>query len=91
MIMTFSLTGPDTPWRERAACRMYPAVLFFGLDDTETPAERRGREQRAKLVCAGCRVRGECLEYALTTREAYGIWGGLTEVERKARLRNRAG
>jgi WhiB family redox-sensing transcriptional regulator len=36
-----------------------------------------------------CAVRRECLEYALTTKEPYGIWGGLTEVERRARQHGR--
>ncbi|MGI8707839.1 MAG: WhiB family transcriptional regulator [Actinomycetota bacterium] len=81
--------APDTAWREHAACLEYPAVLFFGLDDSEAPAERRGREDRAKRVCSTCAVRRECLEYALTTKEPYGIWGGLTEVERRARQHGR--
>ena len=74
-------------WRDRAACLSYPAILFFGMDDVETPAERRAREDQATLVCSSCSVMDECLDYALTMREPYGIWGGLTEIERKARLR----
>ncbi len=81
---------PDAEWRERAACLPYPAVLFFGLDDNETPVERHAREQEAKSICARCEVRAECLAYALATREPYGIWGGLTELERKSRTRGRA-
>ncbi|MQB01706.1 MAG: WhiB family transcriptional regulator [Actinobacteria bacterium] len=73
-------------WREDAACLEYPAVLFFGLDDNESAVERRSREDRAKGVCYGCTVRQECLDYALATREPYGIWGGLTEIERRSRL-----
>ena len=88
--MTEPLLAPGDEWRERAACLEYPAVLFFGLDDTEGPVERRAREEKAKRVCMSCEVRRECLEYALATREPYGIWGGLTEIERKARLRARA-
>lgn len=79
----------EAEWRERAACLSYPAVLFFGMDDSETPAERRSREDRAKRVCFGCGVRKECLEYALATKEPYGIWGGLTEIERRSRLHTR--
>ncbi len=81
---------PELEWRERAACLAHPAILFFGLDDTEPPAERRVREDEAKRICATCLVRAECLEYALDTKEPYGIWGGLTELERKARLHGRA-
>jgi WhiB family redox-sensing transcriptional regulator len=89
--MNESILATDAAWRERAACLEYPAVIFFGLDDSESPAERRSREDMAKSICARCEVRQECLEYALVTREPYGIWGGLTEIERKARLRGRAG
>ena len=81
---------PEAEWRERAACLPFPAILFFGMDDSEGPAERHAREQEAKAICATCVVRDECLAYALATRESYGIWGGLTELERKARLQGRA-
>lgn len=87
--MTQLLTQ-QTDWREQAACLEFPAVLFFGLDDTESSAERRAREDRAKTICYGCRVRQECLEYSLATREPYGIWGGLTEIERRSRLHKRS-
>ncbi|AUG80455.1 WhiB family transcriptional regulator [Kitasatospora sp. MMS16-BH015] len=40
------------------------------------------RETAAKAVCGHCTVRVECRRYALTTREPYGVWGGLTEIER---------
>lgn len=88
-VMTNAVMTPETAWRENASCLQYPAVLFFGVDDSESPAERRLREDKAKRICATCQVRRQCLEYALTTREPYGIWGGLTELERKARLRSR--
>jgi WhiB family redox-sensing transcriptional regulator len=79
----------DAEWRHRASCLDYPAVLFFGVDDSESPGERRGREESAKRICSMCAVKGECLEYALATKEPYGIWGGLTEIERRARLHGR--
>lgn len=41
------------------------------------------REQRAKEICTECCVRDACLEYALSIREQHGIWGGLTENERR--------
>ena len=88
--MNEPLLATDAEWREEAACLAYPAVVFFGLDDSETPVERRSREEKAKRICETCPVQRECLEYALATREQYGIWGGLTEIERKALLRARA-
>jgi WhiB family transcriptional regulator, redox-sensing transcriptional regulator len=76
-------------WRQRASCLAFPQGLFFGCDEAEPPAERRLREEYAKRVCTECSVQGECLTYALAAREQYGIWGGLTESERRARLTGR--
>jgi WhiB family redox-sensing transcriptional regulator len=87
MSEVMSVTEPT--WREEASCLDYPGVLFFGVEDSESTAERRGREEQAKRICSACTVRGECLEYALSVREPYGIWGGLTELERRARLRSK--
>lgn len=80
----------DGEWREHAACLEHPAVLFFGLEDNESSSERRLREEEAKRVCFSCSVKQDCLEYALEMREPYGIWGGLTEVERRSRLHRRS-
>lgn len=85
--MDLSEAAVQPLWREHAACLLHPGILFFGLDELETPAEKRHREDEAKSICATCGVRDECLEYALATKEPYGIWGGLTEVERKAYAR----
>jgi WhiB family redox-sensing transcriptional regulator len=67
-------------WRELAACRGTDLGLFFpGRGESAGPARQ---------VCAACPVRQPCLEYAISNRIAYGIWGGLTERERRA-LRSR--
>ncbi len=67
-------------WRELAACRGTDLEVFFpGRGESAGPARQ---------VCAGCPVRQPCLDYAITNRIAYGIWGGLTERERRA-LRSR--
>lgn len=49
-----------------------------------------GAVKRAKSICAMCGVRVQCLEYALTNREAYGVWGGLSAKQRSDLLRERA-
>jgi WhiB family redox-sensing transcriptional regulator len=87
--MSDVISVEEATWRDEARCLDYPGVLFFGVEDSETAAERRGREEQAKRICSSCTVRGECLEYALRVREPYGIWGGLTELERRARLRTK--
>ncbi|MGW7538755.1 WhiB family transcriptional regulator [Amycolatopsis sp. NPDC054798] len=72
--------GQRDEWWEQAACR-----------DTE-PGQMlvRGAQQRkAKAVCFGCPVRAECLIEALDNRIGYGVWGGMTERERRALLRRR--
>jgi WhiB family redox-sensing transcriptional regulator len=67
-------------WRRRAACRDGdPDRLFV-----------RGAAQRqAKVVCLSCPVRTECLAEALDNRIEFGVWGGMTERERRALLRRR--
>lgn len=80
----------EARWQDLAACKGMDPTLFFGPEYAETVKEKRDREDAAKEVCAGCPVRTECLEYALQAREAYGIWGAMTELERKALLRRRA-
>jgi hypothetical protein len=56
-----------------AECRHTGPAVFFNAED---PSE-------AKAICAGCSVRAECLAYALATRQARGVWGGLTPRERR--------
>jgi WhiB family redox-sensing transcriptional regulator len=63
-------------WRELAACRGTDLEVFF--------PERGESAEPARRVCAGCPVRQPCLDYAITNRIASGIWGGLTERERRA-------
>jgi WhiB family redox-sensing transcriptional regulator len=77
-------------WQDRAACKGMDPILFFGPEHAETVKEKREREDAAKAICNACPVRSECLDYALDAKEAYGIWGGMTELERKALLRRRA-
>ncbi len=71
-------------WRSRAACRGPATELFFPPNSSERKEERQAREARAKAICAQCGVRQDCLGYALSLREVHGIWGGLTEGERRA-------
>lgn len=69
---------PAAAWQELANCRGVDPDLFF--------TERGESTREAKEVCAGCAVRSECLEYAMGVPERFGIWGGLSERERR-RLR----
>jgi WhiB family redox-sensing transcriptional regulator len=62
-------------WQERALCAQTDPEAFF--------PEKGGSTREAKKVCIGCEVRGECLDYALAHDERFGIWGGLSERERR--------
>lgn len=74
----------DRPWQRAAACRgRERAGCFYPPGHHETREERANREQHAKAICRDCPVRQACLDYALSIREPFGIWGGLTEHERK--------
>jgi len=77
----------EEDWMLAASCRGRPD-LFFAPDDSETRSERRRREAAAKSVCARCPVRIECLMDALESDERFGIWGGLTERERRSLRRS---
>jgi len=67
-------------WASRASCRKAdPDALFV----------QGAAQNRAKTVCLGCPVRTECLADALDNRVEFGVWGGMTERERRALLRRR--
>jgi WhiB family transcriptional regulator, redox-sensing transcriptional regulator len=76
-------------WVLAANCRGR-THLFFSPDDSETRSDRKRREAYAKQVCQECAVRAECLAEALNSDERFGIWGGLTERERRAARRARS-
>ncbi len=68
-------------WQDRALCAQTDPEAFF--------PEKGGSTREAKKVCRSCEVRAECLEYALEHDERFGIWGGLSERERR-RLKRQA-
>jgi WhiB family transcriptional regulator, redox-sensing transcriptional regulator len=75
---------PDTlasDWRADAACREIDIDVFFAVDEAS--------QREAIAICEACPVRAECLEYAITAREQYGVWGGVREQDRKRLVRSR--
>jgi WhiB family redox-sensing transcriptional regulator len=65
----------EASWQERSLCAQTDPEAFF--------PEKGGSTREAKRICTGCEVRSECLEYALEHDERFGIWGGLSERERR--------
>ncbi|MCA1823974.1 MAG: WhiB family transcriptional regulator [Frankia sp.] len=72
-----------------AECKGDNAAYFFPPNHFERKPEKDAREGRARALCNVCRVRTECLEYALYVEEPHGIWGGQNELERRRLLRLR--
>nr|CRL72497.1 Transcription factor WhiB [Mycolicibacterium malmesburyense] len=70
-----ALTPEDELWQEKALCAQTDPEAFF--------PEKGGSTREAKRICQGCEVRDACLEYALAHDERFGIWGGLSERERR--------
>jgi WhiB family redox-sensing transcriptional regulator len=75
-------------WSTEAACHDDDQAVFFAPDGERQEA-RETREAQAKEICSWCPVRDTCAEYALTTPEPYGVWGGMGEDERHAERRRR--
>ena len=65
----------EQEWQEQALCAQPDPEAFF--------PEKGGSTREAKRICQACAVRDECLEYALLNDERFGIWGGLSERERR--------
>lgn len=65
----------ENEWQEQALCAQTDPEAFF--------PDKGGSTREAKRICQACPVRDECLEYALANDERFGIWGGLSERERR--------
>ena len=79
------LPGPMShlwEWQMLGACRGVDSELFFHPEGERGPS-RSNREAAAKALCAQCPVIAACREAALSAREPYGVWGGLSEHERE--------
>lgn len=75
------IEGYGESWQDDAACVGVDPSLFF--------PERGKTAREAKKICAECVVREECLTFGVETRQPYGVWGGMTERERRAERRRR--
>ncbi|WBU37795.1 WhiB family transcriptional regulator [Homoserinibacter sp. YIM 151385] len=71
----------ELAWQSDSLCAQTDPEAFF--------PEKGGSTRDAKRICASCEVRSQCLEYALENDERFGIWGGLSERERRKLRRSR--
>ncbi|EHI39224.1 WhiB family transcriptional regulator [Rhodococcus opacus PD630] len=69
-------------WSARAACRDAELAVFFSPDDERGHARDR-RETQARQICRPCPVLAQCRDHALVVGEPYGVWGGMTEGDRR--------
>ena len=76
-----ALAVGELAWQDYANCRGADADLFF--------PERGASTRRAKAICGECQVRSECLDFAIEIGEKFGIWGGMSERERRRVRRER--
>jgi WhiB family redox-sensing transcriptional regulator len=74
-LMSLLYDRQDRSWQTRANCMGVDPDLFF--------PERGSSTREAKEVCRGCVVREDCLDYAIANGEKFGIWGGMSERERR--------
>ncbi|WP_194784693.1 WhiB family transcriptional regulator [Actinomyces haliotis] len=75
-------------WQYEGACRGMDSAAFFHPEG-ERGSSRRRRDEEAKAVCQTCPVIVDCRNHALATHEPYGVWGGLTEEERRGLIEQR--
>jgi len=73
-------------WQDDAACNTVDPELFFPVGST---GDAVPQIDAAKAICRSCPVIGRCLEFALSSRQDFGVWGGLSEDERKSLRRSR--
>ena len=83
---SLALGAADYDWRDDAICRDTDPGLFFPVGTTGTAISQI---THAKATCGECTVSADCLEFALETNQDSGIWGGLTEEERRVIRRHR--
>jgi WhiB family transcriptional regulator, redox-sensing transcriptional regulator len=79
-LVSAGLLAPGENWRSLAACQSADPDLFFPVSSS---GPSLAQVAQAKAICAGCQVRRECLAFALRTDQVHGVWGGLSEQERR--------
>lgn len=84
--MTITPSYKDWEWQDRAACDLDTHHLFF-REYKERKSINSAKDSSAKSLCASCPVRRKCLDHSIVFRESYGLWGGVTEEDRRKVLK----
>ena len=79
-------TRPAADWRNAALCRTEDPAIFFASEGTD---HGKADVRHAKVICWQCPSLQACGQWALESREAFGVWGGMSEADRRAILRRR--
>lgn len=80
----------EVDWRRRAACLTEDPELFFPVGNAAVAGPARDQTEEAKAVCRRCESIDTCLRWALETGQDAGVWGGMSEDERRALKRRNA-
>lgn len=72
----------DWAWQQKGLCREVTSDIFF-YEDQERGENKQARISQARAICSICPVKNECLEFSIRTNQSHGMWGGLTQDERK--------
>jgi WhiB family redox-sensing transcriptional regulator len=85
-----ALSDADVSWMADAACHGRTRLFFStSARGRYAPGTLSADQEAAIAICTTCPVRIDCLAYAFITRQEYGIWGGLTEAQRRQQIRRR--
>lgn len=77
LLSEWQLVNPDASWKQWAACKGADAELFFPDGDFKS------NHAKAKMICAECIVYKDCMKFAADNGITYGVWGGLSPIERQ--------
>lgn len=78
----------DWAWQQQGLCREVTSDIFF-YEEKVRGDEKRSHISQAKTVCNACPVKQECLDFSIKTNQSHGMWGGLTQEERKELVNGR--
>jgi len=77
-------------WQQQGLCREVTSDIFF-YEEQKRGEDKRTRISQARAVCSICPVKQKCLDFSIRTNQSHGMWGGLTQEERRELIDDRQG